>query len=285
MAFITLFERKILGLRQLRRGPNKVGGGGVLQPFADAVKLFVKAPIRLRINNAGIFYIAPLGGLSVAICLWVVRPVMTSSGIPLRGLTILAVLGLGVYPLFLAGWASNRKYAQLGAMRGVAQTVSYEIRLGLILFRLYRLKRNKLNLSGKFLATADDIVFLMPLMFLWLITCVAETNRTPFDFAEGESELVSGFNVEYGRGGFAIIFMAEYAIILFFSMLTRVMFLRVYFGGSAEIYSVGLRGWWIWLRATLPRYRYDKLLSLAWKRLLPLSLGFSVLYPIWRNFI
>lgn len=189
-------------------------------------------------------------------------------------------MSLGLYPLLLAGWASNRKYALVGALRGIAQTISYEISLALILFRFLFLWPT-LNLAEIFIS--QDLYSIrglaVPLILFWLVSCIAETNRTPFDFAEGESELVSGFNIEYGAGGFALIFIAEYASILFLRMLTR-LFLGLTSASSAItiFFMVLLAFLWIWARSTLPRYRYDKLINLAWKRILPAALVFTLFY-------
>ena len=284
VAFVTLFERKILGLSQFRRGPNKVQVLGLMQPIGDAVKLFVKEVPFLIIIDMVLFLAAPVLGLTVALWLWLEVPQSYTSGIPLRGLLLLTILSLGVYPVFLAGWASNRKFRQLGGMRAVAQTISYEISLALILFRVLSLSlRLRLREVQDF--TLDLVFITYPLATLWVITCVAETNRTPFDFAEGESELVSGFNVEFGGGLFAMIFMAEYGIILLFRMLTPVLFIGWRLGSvTLEVLAVGLAGLWIWLRRTFPRYRYDKLLNLAWKRFLPMALAFTCLFTSLRAF-
>ena len=188
----------------------------------------------------------------------------------------MVIIRFGVYPLLLRGWASNRKYALLGGLRGVAQTISYEIRLALILL-IFLIYFNNYNLEYiVFKSLKISIIILCPLLIIfWVVSCLAETNRTPFDFSEGESELVSGFNVEYGSGGFALIFIAEYARIFFLRRLTR--FLR--FGWSplnvlSQILTIRLVFFWVWARATLPRFRYDLLIRLAWKRVLPLTLGF-----------
>ena len=278
VAFVTLFERKILGLRQLRRGPTKVQILGLLQPIGDAVKLFRKEVLFLNMISTGLYLISPVLGITTALWLWTTLPQAFSRGRELRGLLILTILRLGVYPVFLAGWASNSKFAQLGGLRAVAQTISYEIRLAFILFSLFSLSLS-LGASEVHFRGGTSWLITFPLITLWFITCVAETNRTPFDFAEGESELVSGFNVEFGAGLFAIIFMAEYGMILFFSMLTPVLFLRRRLRrGALEIWAVFLRGVWMWLRRSFPRYRYDKLLNLSWKRILPLSLALACLF-------
>lgn len=279
VAFVTLFERKILGLAQSRKGPNKVLWGGVGQPFADAVKLFAKSWASPLQGLPLLFLGAPAGALVLALLGWQVIPSFSAAWpMKLRLLWLLVVLGLGLYPLLLAGWASNRGYASLGALRGVSQTIAYEVSLALILLRAF-------CVSGlpQLAALQTEVGSLakralVPLWLLWLITCVAETNRTPFDFAEGESELVSGFNVEYAAGGFVLIFMAEYARILLLSALSSYLVLLSPSGLANARAIVAVAGGWIWLRATLPRYRYDKLINLAWKRLLPEALFLLFLF-------
>lgn len=278
VAFITLLERKILGLSQLRKGPNKVRFGGILQPFADAVKLFLKEAVFTLHRNKLIFCLGPALAIALMCLLISLLPRGAKRGLVYGGVLIIVVIRLGVYPLFLQGWSSNSKYPLLGAVRGVAQTISYEITLALSLF-LYFLFTSKFSLITEKFFSPANLLILVPPFFLLLISCVAETNRTPFDFSEGESELVSGFNTEFGGGLFALIFIAEYGIIIFFcyfvSKITR--------GGRSFLGAEGTIGqilvfWWIWFRRTFPRYRYDKLLNLAWKSLLPWRLSFLVIY-------
>lgn len=284
VAFFTLLERKILGLRQARKGPNKVRLNGWLQPFADAIKLFIKEVRPPSAVNPRLFLLAPGTIIFLALSLWALIPFLSQPiSYYFSVLLILLLLGAGLYPLILAGWASNRKYAVLGAIRGVAQTISYEISLALIIFS-YLVLAKKIELRGWLtLAILPIPLFITcPLIILWLISCVAETNRTPFDFAEGESELVSGFNIEYGAGGFALIFIAEYAIILLFRFI-RACVIR---GHKTSRLTWGLilvvAFWWVWIRATLPRHRYDLLIRLAWKSLLPLTLFLLVFYLLFR---
>lgn len=187
----------------------------------------------------------------------------------------LIIIRFGVYPLLLAGWSSNRKYALLGGLRGVAQTISYEIRLALILL-IFLIYFKNYNLEVLILNSLKiSLIVLAPIMILfWVISCLAETNRTPFDFSEGESELVSGFNIEFGSGGFALIFIAEYARIFFLRRLTSFIRFGVFpLRFLSPLFTIGFVFFWIWARATLPRFRYDLLISLAWKRILPISLG------------
>ena len=264
VAFVTLLERKILGLSQLRIGPNKVRMGGILQPFSDALKLISKEISTLSKRNWLFFYASPLGRITLILILWSIVPYrFLFSKFQLSGILIILILGLGIFPLMFIGWASNRKYRLLGALRGVAQTISYEISIALIFITIFffamRISLNEIyqcNSIAAFLGVS-------PLLYLvLLISIVAETNRTPFDFSEGESELVSGFNIEYGRGSFALIFMAEYGIILFF----RIVIFTLSLSTTPRIVTLGIIAaafWWVQLRATFPRYRYDKLMSLA----------------------
>jgi len=272
VAFITLLERKILGYSQLRKGPNKVGLSGLVQPFNDAIKLFTKESTTPLTGRPKFFIAGPSLAIRLSLLVWVVTPLSGAlAGLSLRIILIYTVLSFNIYPLMAAGWASNSNYATIGALRGVAQTISYEVRFALtILILLVNCAR--MRLQGLILANVYwiKLFFLLPVAAFWLIACLAETNRTPFDFAEGESELVSGFNVEYGRVGFALIFMAEYASIYFISSLFVYVFITetptslLFF-----IRSTALVFFWVWVRTTLPRYRYDMLIRLAWVTLLP----------------
>ena len=272
VAFITLLERKILGYSQLRKGPNKVGLSGLVQPFNDAIKLFTKESTTPLTGRPKFFIAGPSLAIRLSLLVWVVTPLSGAlAGLSLRIILIYTVLSFNIYPLMAAGWASNSNYATIGALRGVAQTISYEVRFALtILILLVNCAR--MRLQGLILANVYwiKLFFLLPVAAFWLIACLAETNRTPFDFAEGESELVSGFNVEYGRVGFALIFMAEYASIYFISSLFVYVFITetptslLFF-----IRSTALVFFWVWVRTTLPRYRYDILIRLAWVTLLP----------------
>ena len=274
VAFFTLLERKVLSLCQLRKGPNKVYFLGILQPFADAVKLFLKEQVIPYNSNKIIFYFSPLIRIFLRILLWNLIPNFSEFiRWKLSVLVFLLILGIRLYPLLLSGWRSHRKYATLGSLRGVAQTISYEIRLALIVLSLV-IFNSSVRLSGiSYEKRCSYRVFLyMPLLYIWLLRCLAETNRTPSDFSEGESDLVSGFNVEYGSGSFALIFMAEYSSILLLRFLTVIFF----FPSSdllVFVQRISISFWWVWVRGSYPRYRYDKLINLAWKNILPLSLS------------
>lgn len=274
VAFFTLFERKLLGYIQLRKGPNKLGLIGILQPFADAIKLFTKEHVAPMYSNYLPFIVAPVVGLSLSLLSWLSIPSFFNIiSFDLRVLFFLCVVRMGVYSLLAAGWSSNSKYSLFGALRGVAQTISYEVRLVLIL-----LVPVLISIGYDWLGIIEFqqgiwFLFIFPLRrVVWFISCLAETNRTPFDFAEGESELVSGYNTEYRRGGFALIILAEYTRILFISFL----FVLIFLGGIRSFYSFFLFIFvafsFVWVRGTLPRFRYDKLIYLAWKSFLPFSL-------------
>nr|UBA16584.1 NADH dehydrogenase subunit 1 [Pseudergolis wedah] len=281
VAFLTLLERKVLGYIQIRKGPNKMGFIGMLQPFSDAIKLFTKEQVYLNYSNYMSYYFSPIFSFMLSLLVWLMIPyffnlITFNLGI----LFFLSCTSVGVYMLMISGWSSNSNYSLLGGLRGVAQTISYEVSLSLILMSSIILIMN-FNLL-KFLDYQYLIwfIFLMfPLGMCFLSSLMAETNRTPFDFAEGESELVSGFNIEYSSGGFALIFLAEYSNILFMSLL----FCVVYMGGydlSLMFYlkMVFISFFFIWVRGTLPRYRYDKLMYLCWKSYLPVSLNYLLFF-------
>nr|YP_001434590.1 NADH dehydrogenase subunit 1 [Asymmetron sp. A TK-2007]BAF76621.1 NADH dehydrogenase subunit 1 [Asymmetron sp. A TK-2007] len=280
VAFLTLTERKVIGYIQLRKGPNVVGPYGLLQPIADGVKLFIKEPIKPSSSIPQLFFFAPMLALALALLLWIPIP-MAHAFVELNFgvLFVLAVSSLSVYSLMASGWASNSKYALIGALRAVAQMVSYEVSLGLIILSMICLI-GSFNLNQFMLAQEEMVLFFCcwPLAVMWFISTVAETNRSPFDLTEGESELVSGFNVEYSGGPFALFFLAEYANILLMNVLSVVLFLSYYLTLMDMALKAGLLiGFYLWFRASYPRFRYDQLMHLAWKSFLPMSLGLLLL--------
>nr|YP_010175353.1 NADH dehydrogenase subunit 1 [Torleya mikhaili]QSL98486.1 NADH dehydrogenase subunit 1 [Torleya mikhaili] len=281
VAFLTLLERKVLGYIQIRKGPNKVGIYGIPQPFADAIKLFTKEQTYPVVSNYAPYYISPIFSLFLALIVWMIYPMWVGMhNFNLGLLFFLSCTSMGVYTVMMAGWASNSNYALLGGLRAVAQTISYEVSLALILLSFVFLVQSYNVLEFSKGQESIWFIFLtLPLAMMWFASSLAETNRTPFDFAEGESELVSGFNVEYSSGGFALIFMAEYASILFMSMLFVVLFMGSNVSGVFFLVKlVFVSFMFIWVRGTLPRFRYDKLMFLAWKSYLPVALNFLILF-------
>nr|QXX99623.1 NADH dehydrogenase subunit 1 [Graphium xenocles] len=281
VAFLTLLERKVLGYIQIRKGPNKLGIMGILQPFSDAIKLFTKEQIFPNYSNYLSYYFSPVVGFILSLMIWMLIPYYFNMiSFNLGILFFLCCTSMGVYTVMISGWSSNSNYSLLGGLRAVAQTISYEVSLALILLSsiIMIMDFNLMNFK-EYQDMIWFMFFMLPLSMCWFSSMLAETNRTPFDFAEGESELVSGFNIEYSSGGFALIFLAEYSSILFMSML----FVMVYMGG----YSLNLEFYlkltiisflFIWVRGTLPRYRYDKLMYLSWKSYLPISLNFLLFF-------
>nr|UGS80489.1 NADH dehydrogenase subunit 1 [Nepiomorpha sp. NespEL] len=281
VAFLTLLERKVLGYIQIRKGPNKVGWMGLLQPFSDAVKLFSKESSVPTKSNYLVYYFCPIVSFMMVYFSWILVPFFwVFLNFSLGVLFLMVCLGMGVYGVMVAGWSSNSSYALLGGLRAVAQTISYEVSLAFILLNLFILCGSYSFMSFTLFQDYCWFIFVnFPLFKMLFTSMLAETNRTPFDFAEGESELVSGFNIEYSSGGFAMIFLAEYGSILFMSFMISVMFL----GGkvwSLVFYLVVtfMSFLFIWLRGTLPRYRYDKLMNLCWKSFLPVSLFMMIFY-------
>nr|YP_010131780.1 NADH dehydrogenase subunit 1 [Leptodactylus fallax]QPZ94300.1 NADH dehydrogenase subunit 1 [Leptodactylus fallax] len=285
VAFLTLIERKVLGYMQNRKGPNIVGPMGLLQPIADGLKLFIKEPIRPSTSSQTLFLITPTMALALAMIIWTPLPMPTPlSNMNLGVLFVLAISSLTVYSILGSGWASNSKYALIGALRAVAQTISYEVTLALILLC-------SILLSGNFTLQNFNItqepmwlvVPLWPLAMMWFISTLAETNRAPFDLTEGESELVSGFNVEYAGGPFALFFLAEYANILVMNTISTIIFLGSSLLNPPPLTTINLMTKaailsmvFLWVRASYPRFRYDQLMHLVWKNFLPITLAMTI---------
>nr|ATF28589.1 NADH dehydrogenase subunit 1 [Exitianus indicus] len=281
VGFFTLMERKVLGYIQCRKGPNKVGYLGILQPFSDGMKLFMKEQFFPMNSNYLIYMICPLFSLIQSLFMWMVFPFYINTlEVNLGLLFFLCCSSLGVYGLVICGWSSNSIYSMLGCMRSVSQVISYEVTLSLILLSFFLLV-DSYNLLSFFYIQGSlwFCMFSLPLFFSWISCCMAETNRTPFDFSEGESELVSGFNIEYGGGGFSILFISEYSSIIFISLFTCVVFLGSDLNSLFFYFKlIFICFLFVWVRSTLPRFRYDKLMYLAWKCYLPMSLNYLMFF-------
>ncbi len=292
MAYATYFERKALAAFQLRKGPNRVGPFGLWQPFADAVKVFTKETIIPAGASRSLFLIAPMITFILACLAWAVIPVNDGwavANINVGILYLFAVSSLGVYGIIIAGWASNSKYAFLGAMRSAAQMVSYEVSIGFVLVTVM-LCVGSLNLNDIVKAQANHwfaFTGLFPMFIVFLISMLAECNRAPFDLPEGESEIVAGFFVEYSAMSFALFYLGEYTNMIMMSALASILFLGGWQAPFGLTFIPGV--FWLfgkiccimffffWVRATFPRYRYDQLMRLGWKIFLPLSLAWLVL--------
>ncbi len=294
MAYLTYAERKVLAAMQLRRGPNVVGPFGLFQPFADAIKMMMKETVVPTGASRALFIMAPMLTFSLAIMAWAVIPVNDGwavANINVGILYLFAISSLGVYGVIIAGWASNSKYAFLGALRSAAQMVSYEVSIGFVMVTVL-LCVGSLDLNDIVLAQKKVwfVIPLLPMAVVFFISTLAETNRAPFDLPEGESEIVAGFFVEYSAMTFALFFLGEYTSMILMASMTTILFL----GGWLPIFDIAPFNWlpgplwfilkvmavlfvFLWSRATFPRYRYDQLMRLGWKVFLPLSLGWLVL--------
>ena len=287
VAYLTLAERKIIGYSQTRKGPNVVGIYGLLQPLADGIKLFSKEMIIPNHVSIFLYFFSPILALTLGLVVWALMPLnyySIMSDINLGILIIFSLSSIGVYAILMSGWSSNSKYAFMGSLRAAAQMISYEVSIGLIIISVI-LCGGTMNLLNIIHVQEQLIWFIFPLLpagFMFFISCLAETNRAPFDLTEGESELVSGYNVEYSSMTFALFFLAEYSHIIFMSFLFAVIFL----GGWSMFISSPLilfiKGTFIvflfvWVRTSFPRLRYDQLMSLLWKSYLPLSLSLILL--------
>lgn len=288
VAYLTLAERKVLGYTQTRKGPNVVGVYGLLQPLADGLKLFSKEMIIPNHVSLFLYFFAPILALTLSLLVWAITPLGVShvlTDVSLGVLLIFALSSVGVYAILMSGWSSNSKYAFIGALRAAAQMISYEVSIGLILISTILLA-SSFNLIIMTNAQNQSTWFVFPLLpaaIMFLVSCFAETNRAPFDFTEGESELVSGYNVEYSSMSFALFFLAEYSHIIFMSFLFTILFL-----GSTSFWTYTY-SWvllikvcfviftFLWVRTSFPRLRYDQLMALLWKTYLPLSLSFIIL--------
>ncbi len=298
VAYLTLAERKVIGFMQLRLGPNRVGPKGLLQPFADTLKLLVKEVIVPSGASKFLFVIAPMLSLMPALAAWAVMPFadkMVLSNIDAGLLYVLAITSMGVYGVIVAGWASNSKYALLGAMRSAAQIVAYEIAMGFALVCVLMMS-GSLNLSmivdaqrTQFGILGWNLIPLFPMFVVYFISAVAETNRAPFDVAEGESEIVAGFHVEYSGAAFAVFFLAEYSNMILVSALAVLMFLGGWLSPVAGIpdgfiwfaaKTAFLLFCFLWIRATFPRYRYDQIMRLGWKVFIPLTIVWLLLIGV-----
>ncbi len=290
VAYLTYAERKVIGAMQMRKGPNVVGPFGLLQPLADGLKLFLKETVIPSGASRVVFILAPCLTLLLGLIGWAVIPFgdgMVLANINVGILYLLAISSLGVYGVLMAGWASNSKYAFLGALRSAAQMVSYEVSMGFVVITVVLLS-GSLNLSDIVMAQKDMwfVIPLFPMAVIFFISTLAETNRHPFDLAEAEAELVAGFNVEYSAMTFALFFLGEYANMMLMSAMTSILFL----GGWLPPFDIAPFNWlpgpvwliikiaamlfiFLWVRATFPRYRYDQLMRLGWKVFLPISLA------------
>nr|YP_010626175.1 NADH dehydrogenase subunit 1 [Epipenaeon fissurae]WBK03025.1 NADH dehydrogenase subunit 1 [Epipenaeon fissurae] len=277
VAFFTLLERKILGYMQIRKGPNKTGMMGLLQPFSDAIKLFSKEVSSLKVSNILIFSGGPLMSLSIMLIVWMSAPFLWSGlEVEISSVFMLCLMSLGVYPIFSSGWSSNSKYSLMGGLRAIAQTISYEVSLALI-FLGFLASAGSLSMESFSLESVAMLGLVHPLMAaMWIITCLAETGRSPFDLPEGESELVSGFNTEYSSGMFALFFLGEYGMMIFLSYMSSVILMGGMTNPFLAVTTLLIVFFFIWARGTLPRFRYDLLMNLTWKLFLPVALGYLV---------
>nr|YP_003540999.1 NADH dehydrogenase subunit 1 [Hypsiglena torquata]ACD77462.1 NADH dehydrogenase subunit 1 [Hypsiglena torquata] len=286
VAFLTLLERKLMGYMQHRKGPNVVGPAGVLQPIADGLKLITKETTKPTMSSPILFTLSPIMALTLALTSWAPIPMPTPlTNMNLALLFIMAMSGMFTYTILWSGWSSNSKYPLMGAMRAVAQIISYEVTLGLIIISMATVSGGYSLFS--FTEAQENLWFLLPswpLAMMWFTSTLAETNRSPFDLTEGESELVSGFNVEFSAGPFALLFLAEYTNILLMNTLSTMMFINPgtmnpqLFTINLMMKTTILTSMFLWIRASYPRFRYDQLMHLLWKQYLPLTLAMCLLY-------
>uniref|UniRef100_A0AAU6PC37 NADH-ubiquinone oxidoreductase chain 1 n=1 Tax=Ledropsis sp. TaxID=3133679 RepID=A0AAU6PC37_9HEMI len=285
VGFFTLMERKLLSYMQTRKGPNKVGLTGIIQPFSDGMKLFIKEYSLPMNSNYIIFLIAPFMGMMQSLMSWILFPnLINSAEFNLGFLFFLIVLSMSIYVMIIGGWSSNSYYSMIGAIRSVSQAISYEVTLSMIMMLYFLMLENySFNEFMYIQNTQWMMTFSIPTSLIWISCCLAENNRSPFDFSEGESELVSGYNVEYGSLGFALLFISEYSSIIFMSLITCMMLM----GGNFQhflfyIKVTSMCFCFIWIRSSLPRYRYDLLMYLAWKCYLPMALNTSMIFILMK---
>ena len=294
IAYLTYFERKVIGAIQLRKGPNVVGPFGLFQPIADGIKLLTKETIFPRNSNKIIFIISPILTFTLALIGWAVIPIdykLVLADINVGVMYVFAISSLGIYGIVMAGWSSNSRYAFLGALRSAAQMISYEVSIGLIIISVL-ITAGTLNLSEIVMKQKEMwyIIPHFPMFLIFFISTLAETNRAPFDLPEAESELVAGYNVEYSSMSFGLFFLGEYGNMILMSSMTTILFLGGWMAPfNLEVFNIIPGYIWfllkvsillftfLWVRATLPRYRYDQLMQLGWKLFLPLSLAWIII--------
>ena len=298
IAYLTFFERKVIGFIQLRKGPNVVGPLGLFQPFADGIKLLTKETIFPDKSNKFIFVLSPIITFTLALLAWAVIPIdykIVLSDINVGIMYIFAISSLGVYGIIMAGWSSNSRYAFLGSLRSAAQMISYEVSIGLIIISIL-LSAGSLNLT-EIVLSQQNLWYLIPhfpMFVVFFISTLAETNRAPFDLPEAESELVAGYNVEYSSMSFGLFFLGEYGNMILMCSMTTILFLGGWLAPFQHEWLNIIPGYiwfllkvcfllftFLWVRATLPRYRYDQLMTLGWKLFLPLSLLWIIITSIY----
>uniref|UniRef100_A0AAU6PC12 NADH-ubiquinone oxidoreductase chain 1 n=1 Tax=Funkikonia zheana TaxID=3133676 RepID=A0AAU6PC12_9HEMI len=285
VGFFTLMERKLLSYMQSRKGPNKVGFAGILQPFSDGMKLFLKEYIYPLNSNFIVFFMAPFLGMIQSLMAWILFPYLINcTELNLGFMFFLIILSMSIYVMIISGWSSNSYYSMIGAIRSVSQAISYEVTLSMIIM-MYFLLLESYSFNELFCIQKTQWMFftMIPTSMIWISCCLAENNRSPFDFSEGESELVSGFNVEYGSLGFALLFISEYSSIIFMAMITCLIFMGGNFYSFNFFIKITIMCFlFVWIRSSLPRYRYDLLMYIAWKCYLPMVMNLSMIFILMK---